>query len=125
MFANVAWLTGFDPEPILEINPADAEARGVRDGDIVCAFNERGKVKLKAKVHEGMRPGTVNVNQGWWPEHFLEGSHQDLTHGVINRAQELIYEPNSALYDVLVEVEKVREGMQAFQEKREPKFKGR
>jgi molybdopterin-containing oxidoreductase family molybdopterin binding subunit len=108
MFANVAWLTEFAPEPILEINLIDAEARGIRDGDIVCAFNDRGKVKLRAKVHEGIRPGTVNVNQGWWPEHFLEGSHQDLTHGVINPAQELIYEPNSALYDVLVEVEKVR-----------------
>ena len=109
IFANVAWLREFDPEPILEINPVDAEARGVRDGEMVRAFNDRGRMKLKAKVHQGISPGTVNVNQGWWPEHFLEGSHQDLTHGTINPAQELIYEPNSALYDVLVEVEKVRE----------------
>jgi len=108
-FANVTWLTDLDPEPVLEINPVDAEARGTKDGDLVCAFNDRGRMRLKAKVHQGIRPGTVNANQGWWPEHFLEGSHQDLTHGVINPAQELVYEPNSALYDVLVEVEKVRE----------------
>jgi len=108
-FTNVPWLAELDPEPVLEINPADATARGVRDGDTVRAFNDRGSMKLKAKVHEGIRPGTTNATQGWWPEHFLEGSHQDLTHGAINPAQEMVFEPNSALYDVLVEIEKVRE----------------
>ncbi|MBL7119436.1 MAG: molybdopterin-dependent oxidoreductase [Dehalococcoidia bacterium] len=109
IFTNVAWMTEFDPEPVLEISPADAEARGVGDGDVVRVFNDRGRMKLKAKVHQGIRPGTVNVTQGWWPEHFLEGSHQDLTHSVINPAQQAIYEPNAALYDVAVEVKKVGE----------------
>jgi molybdopterin-containing oxidoreductase family molybdopterin binding subunit len=104
--ANVGWLRELEPEPVLEINPIDADARDVRDGDVVRVFNDRGSMKLKVNIHEGIKPGTVNVNQGWWPEHFLEGTHQDLTHSVINRAQELIYEPNSALYDVLVEMEK-------------------
>jgi len=106
--ANVGWLRDVEPEPLLEINLVDAEVRSIQDGDIVCAFNDRGRLKLKAKVHKGIKPGTVNVTQGWWPEHFLEGNHQNLTHSVINPAQQLIYEPNSALYDVLVEVEKVR-----------------
>jgi len=110
IFANLPWLSYLDPEPVLEIHPNDAEPRGVREGDVVHAFNDRGKAKLKAKVHEGIKPGTVNVTQGWWPEHFLEGSHQTLTHAMINSAQEILYEPNSALYDVLVDVEKVREG---------------
>ncbi len=107
--ANVGWLSELEPEPYLEMNPVDAEARDIQDGDTVRVFNDRGRMKLKAKAHEGIKPGTVNVTQGWWPEHFLEGSHQELTHSVINRAQEMIYEPNSAYYDVLVEVEKVRE----------------
>ena len=109
VYTNVAWLRDLDPEPVLEMNPADAEARGIRDGDIVRAFNDRGKMKLKARVHQGISPGTVNTNQGWWPEHYLEGSHQDLTHAYINPAQQVIYEPNAALYDVAVEVEKAEE----------------
>lgn len=105
--ANVRWLRELAPEPVLEMNPTDAAPRGIRNGDIVKAFNDRGYVKLKARIHEGIKSGTVNVTQGWWPEDFIEGSHQHLTHSTINPAQELIYEPNSALYDVLVEVERV------------------
>jgi len=109
VYTNVAWLRDLDPEPVLEMSHTDAEARGIRDGDVVCAFNDRGRMKLKAKVHQGIRPDTVNANQGWWPEHYIEGSHQDLTHAHINPAQQVIYEPNAALYDVAVEVEKVEE----------------
>lgn len=106
--ANIRWLRELEPEPVLEMNPADAATRGIRSGDIVKAFNERGYVKLKCRVHPGITSGTVNVAQGWWPEDFIEGSHQHLTHSAINPAQELIFEPNSALYDVLVEVERVQ-----------------
>ena len=108
--ANVQRLRELEPEPLLQMNPSDAEPRGINDGDIVRTFNDRGKMKLKVNVHEAIQPGTVNVNQGWWPEDFIEGTHQELTHSAVNPAQELIYEPNSAYYDVLVEVEKVREG---------------
>ncbi|MFC2027407.1 molybdopterin-dependent oxidoreductase [Chloroflexota bacterium] len=107
--ANVQWLRELEPEPLLEMNLSDAASRGIKNGDIVRAFNDRGIVKLKVNVHEGIQPGIVNVNQGWWPEDFVEGTHQELTHSAVNPAQEILYEPNSALYDVLVEVEKVRE----------------
>jgi molybdopterin-containing oxidoreductase family molybdopterin binding subunit len=105
--ANVKWLRELEPEPTLEMNTIDAQARGIRSGNVVRVFNDRGAVKLKAMVHEGIRPGIVNVAQGWWPEDFIEGSHQELTHSAVNKAQEVLYEPNSAFYDVLVEVEKV------------------
>ena len=106
-FSNLTWLSELDPKPVLEMNPVDASPRGIQDEDMVRVFNDRGSMKLRAKVHEGIRPGSVNTTQGWWPDHFIEGSHQELTHGVINPAQEAIYEPNAALYDVLVEVENV------------------
>ena len=106
--ANVQLLRELEPEPLLQINPVDAESKGIEDGDIIRVFNDRGNMKLKAKVHEAIQPGTVNVNQGWWLDDFIEGSHQELTHSVVNPAQDILFEPNSAYYDVLVEVEKVR-----------------
>jgi molybdopterin-containing oxidoreductase family molybdopterin binding subunit len=104
--ANIAWLRELDAEPLLEMNPIDATARGIADGDMVVTFNDRGRVKLKVKVHEGIRPGVVNINEGWWHHHFAEGSYQELTHATINPAQLAVFEPNSAMYDNLVEVKK-------------------
>lgn len=109
IFAQVSWLRELEPEPVLEVNPVDAEPRGLRDGELACVFNDRGRVKLRAKVHEGIAPGVVNISEGWWPKDYIEGSHQALTHACINPAQELLYDPNAALNDVLVEVEKVQE----------------
>jgi anaerobic selenocysteine-containing dehydrogenase len=106
MFANVDWLRELEPEPVLEINPIDADKRAIRDGDMVVAFNDRGRVKVKAMVHEGIKPGVVNIMQGWWPEHFAEGRHNALTRDAINPAQQAIYEANAAHLDVLVEVKK-------------------
>jgi molybdopterin-containing oxidoreductase family molybdopterin binding subunit len=106
LLANVSWLRELDPEPFLEINPVDATKRGIDDGDMVVAFNDRGTVRLKAKVHDGVRPGIININEGWWHQQFAEGSYQALTHATINPAQAAVFEPNSAMYDNLVEVKK-------------------
>jgi molybdopterin-containing oxidoreductase family molybdopterin binding subunit len=105
-FADEPWLRELDPEPMLEMHPADASVRGIKSGDMAVAFNDRGSVKLRVKIHEGIKPGVVNIHEGWLPSQFAEGSHQALTHGVINPAQAAVFEPNSALYDNLVEVRK-------------------
>jgi anaerobic selenocysteine-containing dehydrogenase len=109
MFANVPWLRRLDPEPVVEMNPSDAEARHISDGDMVSVFNDRGSVKLKARPHEGMRGTVVNIRQGWWHSDYREGTHQALTHSAVNPAQEAAFEPNAALYDTLVEVARAEE----------------
>jgi len=80
VMANVDWMKEVSAEPMLDMNPIDAEKRGIKDGDLVVAFNDRGKVKLKARLNEAVRPGTVNVPHGWWPEQFAEGHYSDLLH---------------------------------------------
>jgi anaerobic selenocysteine-containing dehydrogenase len=104
--ANVDKLRKTSPEPILEIHPDDARRRNIKDNDTVYVFNDRGKVKLKAKVSTKIIQGVVNIEQGWWPEHYSEGHHNELTHDRVNQAQRIIFEPNAAFYDVLIEVKK-------------------
>jgi molybdopterin-containing oxidoreductase family molybdopterin binding subunit len=104
--ANIPSLLRLDPEPTLEMNPVDAEPRSISNGDVVRVFNARGQVKLKAKLSQRIKPGVVDIAQGWWPEQYIEGHHNQLTHERINAAQQFIKEPNAALYDVLVEVRK-------------------
>ena len=45
---------------IIRINSRDAEARGIKEGDLVKAFNDRGAVVLSAQVTERVPPGTVH-----------------------------------------------------------------
>jgi molybdopterin guanine dinucleotide-containing S/N-oxide reductase-like protein len=54
---------GYKYEP-LWMNPKDAEKRGIKDGDIVKIFNERGIVLCGAIVWERMMPGVVYVDHG-------------------------------------------------------------
>ena len=43
---------------IIRMNTVDAEARGIKDGDLVRAYNDRGSVILCAQVGERVQPGT-------------------------------------------------------------------
>jgi len=108
-FTNIDWLRQMDPAPVLEMNPADARKRGIQDGDTVVVFNDRGMMKIKVMITQGIKTGVVSTTQGWWPGDFIEGHHQNLTHDVVNPSQAALHEPNVAFYDVLVEVEKARE----------------
>ena len=110
MFANVASLSELNPEPVLEIHPQDAARRGIANRDPVLVFNDRARTRLKARLTQGVRPGVVNIMQGWWMDQFEEGSVNHLTHDVINPVQAKVYEPNMHMNDVAVEVVKWEEG---------------
>ncbi len=52
-------------EPML-INPKDAAARGIKDGDIVRLHNDRGQILVGAKVTDDIIEGVVRVYEGGW-----------------------------------------------------------
>jgi biotin/methionine sulfoxide reductase len=52
-------------EPI-RINPTDAAKRGIRTGDVVRVFNDRGALLAGAVVSEAVRPGVVALATGAW-----------------------------------------------------------
>ena len=93
-------------EPLLEMNPVDAEQRGIADGDVVSIYNDRGSCKMKVFLTEGIVPGTVATQSGWTPDYTIEGNYQELTHLTLNPTEEFISQTCTAFYDVLVEVEK-------------------
>ncbi len=104
--ALVPRLLRLDPEPVLDINLLDARQRGLEEGHVARVFNDRGEMRLKVRLTENLQPGVVSVTQGWWPQHYIAGHHNALTHGMINEAQQRIFQPNAAFFDVLVEVER-------------------
>ncbi len=46
------------------MHPSDAEARGIKQGDIVKVYNERGGVLCGALVWERIMPGVISVDHG-------------------------------------------------------------
>ena len=47
---NIGSLRRLVPDPIVEMSPADAAARGIEDGAVVEVFNERGRCLAGAVV---------------------------------------------------------------------------
>ena len=52
-------------EPI-RLHPADAATRGVRDGDVVRVWNDRGSCLAGAVVSDTVRPRVVQLSTGAW-----------------------------------------------------------
>ena len=63
---------GYMYEP-LWINTGDAEKRGIKTGDIVKAFNERGTVLCGAIAWERIMPGVVYVDHGARADMIIPG----------------------------------------------------
>ena len=48
------------------INPIDANVRGIKNGDLIRIFNDRGEVHIPAKVTPRILPGVVALGEGGW-----------------------------------------------------------
>jgi anaerobic selenocysteine-containing dehydrogenase len=53
-------------EPRLLLHPDDAAARGLRDGELVRAFNDRGAFEMRLLVTEDAKRGVAWAPAGWW-----------------------------------------------------------
>ena len=101
-FANLPRFRDEDKEPELELHPADAAERGLRDGDRVRVFNDRGQFRAVARVNGRPRRGVVVALSVWWKKFAPDGRNaNDVTS---QRTADL--GGAATFYDCLVEVEK-------------------
>lgn len=95
------WLNELEPDPILRMNPVDAEARGIAEGDWIMVRNTRGHAVARARISAGIRPGTVIYPKGWQMHQFKSGCW-----GSLHNSQ---FDPvgvNNSYFDVVCEVGK-------------------
>ncbi len=73
-FNDVSWLKenykvkgpdGYEYEPAW-MHPQDAQARGLKSGDIIRAFNDRGQVLAGVVITERLAQGVVWLTYGSW-----------------------------------------------------------
>jgi anaerobic selenocysteine-containing dehydrogenase len=61
---NVPWCKELRPDPMLDINPRDAEARGIQQGNWVYLETSRNRIKVKANLTEIVLPGVIHMVHG-------------------------------------------------------------
>jgi anaerobic dimethyl sulfoxide reductase subunit A len=65
IFNNIPWLRETYEQEIT-MNTVDAAKRGLKTGDVVEAYNDRGTIVLPVYVTERVMPGVVVVHEGVW-----------------------------------------------------------
>jgi anaerobic dimethyl sulfoxide reductase subunit A len=64
---NVPWLREAFPQEF-QMHPIDAEARGLKQGDIVKITSRHGTVIRPLMITERLMPGVTNLGEGAWAE---------------------------------------------------------
>jgi len=59
-------LAASDATPVLEMNPDDAQHRGLADGQSVRVWNDAGELVLPLRITAVVRPGVVCSEKGAW-----------------------------------------------------------
>jgi len=64
LFWEHSWLRGQIYQHRVWISITDAQARGIKDGDLIQVYNDRGKVVMPAYVTSRIMPGLVVIRHG-------------------------------------------------------------
>jgi molybdopterin guanine dinucleotide-containing S/N-oxide reductase-like protein len=99
-FVNLPSLQKMERQQELEMSRQDAEARGIRDGERVRVFNERGEIFLTARVDGAVAPGVVGAKLGW-----AKLSEGGININVLTSARLADLGGGATFYATLVEVE--------------------
>ena len=100
-FNNLSMIRAISPKPILSLNIEDAKKRGIKNGDIVQIYNDRGALTIEAQIDFSIKSGCVSVTNGWW---ICDGG----TVNFLSAGRETDIGYGAAFHDNLVEVEKTQ-----------------
>ena len=107
-------------EPDIYVNPDDAAARKIEDGDPIRVFNSVGSFVAMAHVSSALQPKTLFMYHGWDPMMFKDRQNFSAaipTSGLLKPVQMIAdyghlyyktpdYVPNQTYHDCTVEFEK-------------------
>ena len=102
-FSNLPSVQQMEDTNLLEMHSADARARGIKDGETVRVYNQRGEIFLKTRVDGAVRAGVVSARLNWAK---LGPGFRNIN---VLTSEKLSDLGNSAtFYSVLVEVESAK-----------------
>lgn len=106
---NITMLELQDFKPLIHMSPQAGEAKGLKDGDLVKAYNDRGEVYGRLALEAGLHPQVVIFDQGWWSRYLKGSSYNSLTFPWVNPTNIIyfvpgIWEPTTAWNEVACDV---------------------
>ena len=102
---NNEWTMSALPQRVF-INPGDASARGINNGDLVRVWNERGAMKLKCRISKRMMPGVVDIPQGAWYDPDEDGVDRGGNVNVLTSEKWTPFAKGNAQHTIMVQIEK-------------------
>ena len=105
-FNDSEWLKQYY-EPTIAVNPADLAERGLKTGDVVEVFNDRGSFKVRVDANEAIRPGSSRLYEAATSDYTEGGNMQSVTNDtMIERGYKLMCGPVIPFSDTLVDIRK-------------------
>lgn len=110
--SNNVWMNELqDGKPRVWLNPQDAEEKGIKEGDWVEVYNNRGSLHAFAVLDPGAGRNVVVFEQGWWSRYLNGESFNSLTYPFIKPTHEIyfvpgMWAPNTAWNECLCDVRK-------------------
>ncbi|NPV60443.1 MAG: molybdopterin-dependent oxidoreductase [Actinobacteria bacterium] len=86
-FRMIPSLRERNPDPLVEIHPRTAAELGIEDGDWVWVETPENRVKMRARLFDGIAPDVVSAQHAWWfpeegpPEYGWKKSSVNLLFG--------------------------------------------
>ena len=101
-FQSVPRLQAMMSRPTVELNPEDAKARDIKDGDLARLYNNRGETFCYAVIVDGLLPGVCGTQKQFKGSHTPGGVNAN----GLNSEMLTDFGMSPCFYSVLVEIEK-------------------
>ena len=104
-YGELPWLQEAHPQ-VVWINPLDARDRDISDNDPVEVFNDRGRIRLPARVTARIAPGILSVPQGAWFQPDADGVDVGGSVNTLTSWRQSPIHKGNAQHTTLVQVER-------------------
>jgi anaerobic dimethyl sulfoxide reductase subunit A len=102
---NNDWLEEAFPHRVF-INELDAQQRGIKNGDLVRVYNDRGVILLTCRVTVRIMPGVVDIPSGAWWTPDENGIDRRGSTNVLTSERLTPFAFGNAQHTIMVQVEK-------------------
>ncbi len=99
---DVDYLKEYERQPVCRINPEDAKELGIKEGDTIRLYNDRGSVTMLATINPGEQRHAVHCPRSFLTREHIDGDLARTTFNDYNQACR-----NQSYFDCAVAIEKL------------------